>query len=159
MRWAASSRMTCFALTAVLLLPPHPHTHLELRPLGFWPHRALLWLLLAVWSPGRRVQAPACPYRAKCSLRASLRSQAHSGAWIRLPWKPLPSESIRPGGAPALETHCFQALRFSLVMKVRGVYWKSVLMSAASLCALTSRKCSACCSRSNFLEVVVIRPV
>lgn len=157
MRWAASSRMTCFTPTAVLL-PPSPYTS-GAEALGALPHSVLLWLLLAVWSPGRRVQAPACPYQAKCSLWASFCSQAHSGAWIRLPWKPLPSESIRPGGAPALETHCLEALRFSLVMKVRGVYWKSVLMSAASLCALTSRKCSACCSRSNFLEVVVIRPV
>lgn len=38
--------------------------------------------------------------------------------------------------------------------------WGKVrVMNAASLQALTSRKCSACCSRSSFREVVVIRPV
>ena len=54
---------------------------------------------------------------------------------------------------------CSHTFKLQFTGKVKVVEEKSVLMNIGSLYALTSRKCSACCSRSNFLEVVVIRPV
>lgn len=82
----------------------------SLRASGAEAHSTLLqnvlWLLIGVWSPGRDLQAPACPQARLSVLFESCLTHR------KLHQNPPNSESSRPEGAPALETHCLDSRFF-----------------------------------------------